>query len=83
MREQAASDEPIASAISLAENASSFGTIFRLNHTSPVLWMLAIPLAIAAMAFADCLATRAIYGSAAPWSNARGEMQTRRDLQFV
>lgn len=34
MREQVASDKPVASAISLSEYASSFGTISRLNHTS-------------------------------------------------
>ena len=34
MREQAASDSPVASAISLSENASSFGATSRLNHAS-------------------------------------------------
>ena len=33
-REQAASDKPVALAISLSEKASSFGTISRLNHAS-------------------------------------------------
>jgi hypothetical protein len=32
MREQAASDKPLAAAISLSANASSFGAISRLNH---------------------------------------------------
>jgi hypothetical protein len=34
MREQAASDNPAASPISLSENASSFGAISRLNQAS-------------------------------------------------
>ncbi len=34
MREQAASDNPVALPISLSENASSFGAISRLNHAS-------------------------------------------------
>jgi hypothetical protein len=33
-REQAASDKPIANAISLSESASSFGAIPRLNDAS-------------------------------------------------
>jgi len=32
MREQAASDNPVAAAISASEKASSFGAISRLNH---------------------------------------------------
>jgi hypothetical protein len=34
MREQAASDKPVAAAISLNVKASSFGAISRLNHAS-------------------------------------------------
>jgi hypothetical protein len=34
MREQAASDNPVASEISLREKPSSFGAISRLNHAS-------------------------------------------------
>jgi hypothetical protein len=34
MREQAASDKPVASTISLSEKASSFGTISRTNHAA-------------------------------------------------
>jgi hypothetical protein len=34
MREHAASDKPVAAAISLSENASSLGAISRLNHAS-------------------------------------------------
>jgi hypothetical protein len=34
MREQAASDKPVAAAISLSVNASSFGAISRLNRAS-------------------------------------------------
>lgn len=34
MREQAASDKPVALAISLSEKASRFGAISRLNHVS-------------------------------------------------
>jgi hypothetical protein len=32
MREQAANDKPVAAAITLSENASSFGAISRLNQ---------------------------------------------------
>jgi hypothetical protein len=35
MREHAASDKPVAFAIALSENASSFGAISRLKHASP------------------------------------------------
>jgi hypothetical protein len=34
MREQAASDKPVAAAISASVKASSFGAISRLNHAS-------------------------------------------------
>ena len=67
MREQAASNKPVAVAISRRENASSFGCDLALEPRLLALTrMLARPAAIATMPFADRLASRAVHGHAAP-----------------
>jgi DNA-binding phage protein len=82
MREQAASDNPVALPIFLSENASSFGATSRLKHASSR-WpgcSLARPAAISAVGVADRLAWRTAYAGAAPWIIYTAEMLSATDV---
>ncbi len=79
IREQAASDEPVAAAISASVNVSSFGRDLALEPRPVALARVpASPAAIAAVPLADCFASHAIHRSAATRIGARSCLRRKR-----
>ena len=76
MREQAASERPVALPISLSEKRIELRHDLTFKPCLVTLTrMLARPAAIAAMSFADRFASHSVYGSAAPWIVALGSLR--------